>query len=84
MTDCPHRYTSFDRTICADPCGSMHTYCEDCGKCLDDCPWSDEPTTIEVSRSDLLRSRARLLEEMPVRFREGLKNIDHLLGWPPK
>lgn len=28
----------FDRSICQDPCGDMHTRCEACGAALDGCP----------------------------------------------
>jgi ferredoxin len=34
---CAHEDTSFDRTLCAEPCGVMHTYCQHCGECLDEC-----------------------------------------------
>lgn len=27
----------FDRTICPEPCGTMHSYCSTCGKCQDAC-----------------------------------------------
>lgn len=29
---CPHSETWFDRTICAEPCGSMHDRCTVCGE----------------------------------------------------
>lgn len=29
----------FDRTVCADPCGSMHQRCTACGAALDGCAW---------------------------------------------
>lgn len=28
----------FSRSICPEPCGSMHYYCAECGALLDDCP----------------------------------------------
>ncbi|MFF9850476.1 hypothetical protein [Streptomyces litmocidini] len=28
---CAHPDTSFDRSVCAEPCGSMHDRCTDCG-----------------------------------------------------
>lgn len=28
----------FDRVICAEPCGLMHSYCTICGKCAEICP----------------------------------------------
>lgn len=34
---CKHRNTDFDRTLCPEPCGMFHTYCQDCGECLDKC-----------------------------------------------
>lgn len=27
----------FDRSICPDPCGAMHSYCDTCGKRQDPC-----------------------------------------------
>lgn len=27
----------FDRTICPEPCGMMHSYCDTCGTRADDC-----------------------------------------------
>lgn len=36
--DDPSADTWFDRTICPEPCGGMHTRCADCGKALDCCP----------------------------------------------
>jgi len=35
---CIHEDTWFDRTICPEPCGTMHTYCSDCGVHLGYCP----------------------------------------------
>lgn len=43
----------------------------------------DADGVIEVSREQVLRGRARLLDGMPVSTRERLRNLDHLLGWPP-
>lgn len=34
-------YNWFDRSICPEPCGFMHTRCDNCGKALDPCPWED-------------------------------------------
>lgn len=34
-SECAHRSTHFDRSLCA--CGSMHTYCDDCGQAVDAC-----------------------------------------------
>jgi hypothetical protein len=34
---CPHTDEWFDRTICPEPCGSMHYYCTECGKRMDGC-----------------------------------------------
>lgn len=37
-TPCEHRGgTWFDRTICREPCGAMHTCCTDCGEPIDTC-----------------------------------------------
>jgi hypothetical protein len=35
---CSHRDTWFNRSICAEPCGSMHDVCVDCGQVVDYCP----------------------------------------------
>ena len=35
---CLHEDTWFDRTVCPEPCGSMHTICSTCGYIIDDCP----------------------------------------------
>lgn len=32
----------FDRSICPDPCDSMHTRCENCGAALDYCPFEKD------------------------------------------
>lgn len=34
---CPHEEEWFDRSICPEPCGSMHFYCVDCGQMIGDC-----------------------------------------------
>lgn len=31
----------FDRSVCAEPCGSMHYYCGQCGRLLDACANDD-------------------------------------------
>lgn len=37
--NCAHGGGSyFDRTVCPDPCGSMHYRCKHCGDVLDPCP----------------------------------------------
>src|SRR5690606_16115493 len=35
---CTQFGTWFDRSICAEPCGAMHTRCTECGVALDTCP----------------------------------------------
>lgn len=37
MSTCQHRDTTFSRDICPDPCGVMHTSCDDCGEMVDAC-----------------------------------------------
>lgn len=32
---CEHEDTWFDRSICPEPCGSMHYVCSDCGEVTD-------------------------------------------------
>lgn len=34
---CRHDDTWFDRTICPEPCGAMHTRCTNCSRALDRC-----------------------------------------------
>jgi hypothetical protein len=41
--DCPHNDAWFDRVICPEPCGMMHTYCADCGANLDTCTFDSNP-----------------------------------------
>lgn len=36
---CQHDNTWFDRSICAEPCGDMHTLCKDCGYIFGGCYW---------------------------------------------
>ena len=31
----------FDRSLCPEPCGAMHTRCRECGVALDACPWEN-------------------------------------------
>lgn len=33
--------TWFDRMICAEPCGSMHDRCAECGASTGHCPWEE-------------------------------------------
>jgi hypothetical protein len=40
--------------------------------------------TERVTHAELLSFRRELLESIPVALRERLKDIDHLLGWPPQ
>lgn len=36
---CSHDETYFERIMCPEPCGSMHTYCSACGVALEPpCP----------------------------------------------
>jgi len=39
VTDCTHPDSWFDRTLCAEPCGSMHDRCTECGAVLGYCPF---------------------------------------------
>lgn len=39
--------------------------------------------TERVTHAELLSFRRELLESIPVALRERLRDIDHLLGWPP-
>jgi hypothetical protein len=41
----------FDRSICAEPCGKMHTRCRGCGGALDECHWEDEPPPENVRQA---------------------------------
>ena len=40
----------FDRSICAEPCGRMHTRCRECGFALDECYWEIEIDGEKVER----------------------------------
>lgn len=37
--------TWFDRSVCPEPCGSMHTRCTACGMALDECTFDTEEFT---------------------------------------
>lgn len=39
--------------------------------------------TERVTHAELLTFRRELLESIPLALRERLRDIDHLLGWPP-
>lgn len=41
----------FDRTVCPEPCGGMHTRCQNCGYAVDLCPFETTPPTAHVYRS---------------------------------
>lgn len=45
MSACEHVETWFDRTICPEPCGGMHTRCTACGEALDHCAIERAATT---------------------------------------
>ena len=55
---CDHRNTDFDRTFCPEPCGMFHTYCQDCGECLDECAHAMRPTIQAVEPSSEAIDRA--------------------------
>lgn len=38
---------TFDRSVCPEPCGSMHTRCLACGAALDGCPFEDMATRLK-------------------------------------
>ncbi|MFG2970831.1 hypothetical protein ACGFZS_46940 [Streptomyces sp. NPDC048288] len=42
---CTEYDTWFDRTVCAEPCGAMHTRCSNCGAAIDGCTWFDTAAT---------------------------------------
>lgn len=44
--DCDTGY--FDRTVCPEPCGMMHSYCATCGNPADPCPHRHEAQHGEV------------------------------------
>lgn len=37
--DCGRRDSWFDRSVCPDPCGSMHDVCTNCGHVIGHCSW---------------------------------------------
>lgn len=56
---CQHDSTYFDRTLCAEPCGDMHTSCHDCGYIFGGCYWlsrDDEPNELKKVEDNLIRS----------------------------
>ena len=42
----------FDRTICPEPCGMMHSYCATCGKRADNCAHDPDPEPADQTRAD--------------------------------
>lgn len=62
---CSHRNTWFSRTLCAEPCDTMHTYCSDCNVCLDHCAHdveSPNPDLMAMQSFDA-HERAELAEK---------------------
>ncbi|WP_432112831.1 hypothetical protein [Streptomyces sp. S1] len=59
---CSHPYTWFDRSVCADPCGSMHDRCIECGVvvghpcALDRVPAPLSPGAVACTACDWTRS----------------------------
>lgn len=54
---CQHDNTYFDRTLCAEPCGDMHTTCNDCGYIFGGCAHLNrdaEPK--ELTKADPIRT----------------------------
>lgn len=43
MSECQHEDTWFDRSICPEPCGAMHTICSDCGFIFGGCQLYSQP-----------------------------------------
>lgn len=52
MTDCTHPNEWFDRSICPDPCGSMHYYCTDCGKRMGRCALDEQRERARIEQSN--------------------------------
>jgi len=60
MTEpCPHDESWFDRSICPEPCGTMHDYCVKCGECVDPCYWRSPKGELVLERglADQLRAK---------------------------
>jgi hypothetical protein len=50
----------FDRSICPEPCGMMHTRCSNCGHALDNCPFdsaAEQPEHDDYAREQLAKAR---------------------------
>jgi hypothetical protein len=47
---CDPEDTWFDRSICPEPCGTMHTRCVDCGRPVDGCPHDQAAPSEEDQR----------------------------------
>lgn len=57
--------TWFDRSICPEPCGSMHTRCGACGGTLGVCWWDEEqarPSDYDLAVARMLSQAADALE----------------------
>ena len=58
-TECLHPDSWFDRTICPDPCGSMHHVCTECGLPTDECVWRSPEPTPHQREQEAIRSKQR-------------------------
>lgn len=59
---CSHEDSWFDRSICADPCGMMHSYCTDCGHMMERCAFQEKAAGFRTKRRIALERAKKLLE----------------------
>lgn len=63
---CKRRDSWFDRSICPDPCGSMHDVCINCGMVIGRCSWRLEaamPTAANLALAGWLIQHAAVHED---------------------
>jgi hypothetical protein len=51
---------NFDRTICPDPCGAMHSFCDTCGQRQDPCAHEPTPDDVKARAVEVLAMHLRL------------------------
>jgi hypothetical protein len=70
----------FDRTICAEPCGDMHYYCESCGGRLDHCALEGTPIGSSAVAAEVDEAEAGANAAKPLGWRYALTREVHHHG----
>lgn len=51
---------NFDRSVCPDPCGAMHSYCVQCGERQDPCAHDSNTASEAQRKTPITKSRLRM------------------------